>query len=251
MGRELIEQDGGALTATMGRSMDRRNALRLMLGVGAAAVAGGASIAFGDDAAARSGDGRLRTIAALNLRAQPSTSAKILLVMPKGAVVTNGYQEQNGFIWVTYQGTPGWAHGSYLVADTADTIIGQGVTTTTVNFRNGPSTNDGVIAVFSKGALVDMTDRVENGFRSVISGDISGWIFDQLLAPYGGEGAGPARFTTTTAVNLRAQPSTSAKILLVVPAGETVLDYDLVMSNGFRGVDYNGTVGWIYDAYLE
>ena len=30
-----------------------------------------------------------------------------------------------------------------------------------------------------------------------------------------------------------------------------MIDYDLVMSNGFRGVDVNGTVGWIYDTYLQ
>ena len=39
-------------------------------------------------------------------------------------------------------------------------------------------------------------------------------------------------------------------VIVVVPAGARVLDYDFVMSNGFRGVDYNGKVGWIYDAYL-
>ncbi len=55
--------------------------------------------------------------------------------------------------------------------------------------------------------------------------------------------------SSTTARNLRSKLSTSAKILLIVPAGKTVLDYDLVMSNGFRGVDDNGAVGWIYDAY--
>ena len=37
---------------------------------------------------------------------------------------------------------------------------------------------------------------------------------------------------------------------MVVPSDAQVLDYDFVMSNGFRGVDYNGNVGWIYDDFL-
>jgi hypothetical protein len=50
---------------------------------------------------------------------------------------------------------------------------------------------------------------------------------------------------------LRAKPSTSAAIRLVVPAGAEVKDYDLEIVNGFRSVDYKGTVGWIYNAYLK
>ena len=71
----------------------------------------------------------------------------------------------------------------------------------------------------------------------------------RVVAVYVPKGGGSHR--TTTAVNLRADASTSAKVIKVVPKGATVIDYDLVMSNGFRGVDYNGTVGWIYDTYLQ
>jgi hypothetical protein len=30
-----------------------------------------------------------------------------------------------------------------------------------------------------------------------------------------------------------------------------VADYDLVLQNGFRGVEYQGKTGWISDAYLQ
>lgn len=223
-----------------------------MLGAGAVAAGGLAQLTLGNDAAARSGDGRLRTTVALNLRAKPSTKAKILLVMPKGAIVTNQYAEKNGFMKVGYQGKIGWAYGAYLEpADSGDpTIIGQGVTTTDVNFRSGPSTGHSVLRVLPKGTIVDISDLTRDGFRYAIHQGQAGWIYDQYLAPYGGE-KGPAYFTTTTAVNLRAKPSTSATILLVVPAGAVVEDYDLEIVNGFRSVDYKGTVGWIYNAYLR
>jgi uncharacterized protein YraI len=250
MDRNLMSTGTEAIAAGLGRTMDRRSAVRLMLGVGAVAVAGGASLALSDRADARSTDGYLQTTSALNLRERPSTRAKILLVLPKGVVLTNYGEEQNGFLKVGYQGKVGWAHGSYIQGATPN-FIGDAVTTTAVNFRQGPSTSHTVIQVLSKGSVVHISDLVSGGFRLVVFGDIGGWVSDDYLAPSGGEGEGPAYFTTTTAVNLRAKPSTSAKILKVVPAGATVADYDLVMSNGFRGVDYNGTRGWIYDAYLR
>ncbi|MER3403918.1 MAG: hypothetical protein C4289_01015 [Chloroflexota bacterium] len=103
--------------------------------------------------------------------------------------------------------------------------------------------------VLPKGTTVEISNLVHNGFRYVIHNGQAGWISDQYVAP--ADGGGPAIFTTTTAVNLRAKPSTSAAILLVVPAGAVVNDYDLELVNGFRSVDYTGTVGWISNAYLQ
>lgn len=237
--------------AHLNRTMDRRGAVRLLLGAGALVATGGASLALGRQADARSGDGQLRTTTALNLRAKPSTSASVRLVMPKGAIVTNRYAEKNGFIKVKYQGLIGWAHGAYLEpVDNGDPpIIGQAITTTAVNFRSGPSTGDSVLRVLPKGTTVEISNLVSNGFRYAVHNGQAGWIYDQYLAPASGEG--PAIFTTTAAVNLRARPSTSSAVLLVVPAGAEVKDYDLELANGFRSVDYNGTVGWISNAFLE
>lgn len=251
MYRATMARASSAAPAHLDRKMDRRSVLRVMLGAGAVAAGGFAHLALGDDAAARSGTGRLRTTTALNLRAKPSLKAKVLLVMPKGAIVTDQHAEKNGFMKVGYQGTIGWAYIAYLEpADSGDPpIIGQAITTTAVNFRSGPSTGDSVLRVLPKGTAVEISNLVSNGFRYAVHNGQAGWIYDQYLAPHGGEG--PAHFTTITAVNLRAKPSTSSNVLLVVPAGAVVDDYDLEIVDGFRSVDYKGTVGWIYDAYLE
>jgi uncharacterized protein YraI len=50
----------------------------------------------------------------LNLRAEPSTSADVLDVMPEGAKVTAEGKRENGFVEVTYQGMDGWAYQDYL-----------------------------------------------------------------------------------------------------------------------------------------
>jgi len=249
MPREQLE-DGGAVASSLGRTLDRRETLRLMLGAGAVAVAGGASLVRGGGVAARSGDGQLRTTTALNLRAKPSLNAKVRLVMPQGATVNNRYAEKNGFMKVEYQGLIGWAYGAYLeAAAAAPPIIGEAVTTTDVNFRTGPSMSNSVIRVLTKGTVIQISDRRQDGYRYAIHNGQGGWIYDQYLAPHGGEG--PAVFTTTAALNLRARPNTSAQILLVVPAGAIVKDYDLEIVNGYRSVDYNGAVGWVANAYLR
>lgn len=56
-----------------------------------------------------------RTTANLNLRASPSTSARIITTMPSGSTVT--VRARND-IWysVSYNGTVGWASGNYLAA---------------------------------------------------------------------------------------------------------------------------------------
>lgn len=124
------------------------------------------------------------------------------------------------------------------------------ITTTAVNLRKSPSTSSKILKVVPEGTVVNDYDLViQNGYRSVDCNGTVGWIYDDYLVVESEEG--PISFTTTTAVNLRKSSNSSSKIIKVVPAGARVIDYDLVMENGYRGVDYNGTVGWIYDTYLK
>ena len=89
------------------------------------------------------------------------------------------------------------------------------------------------------------------GFRRVYHAGVGGWVYEAYLS-WGDGGVAAGTFTTMAAVNLRAEPSANAKIKLVVPAGASVIDYDgAPLVNGYRGVEYNGTVGWVYNAYLN
>jgi SH3-like domain-containing protein len=235
----------------LGKTINRRRLMRLVAGAGASAVVGGV-LARG--ASATSGSEIFRTTTALNLRKRPSSSAQVLAVIPANTLVKlRSWQASNGFLNVSYDGKTGWAYADFLesyVGDPDVNWLGDAQTTTAVNFRYEPSTSSGVIVVIAKGKTVKISDWVQNGYRYVDAQGATGWIYDDFLGPVDQE-TGPLNFKTTTAVNLRANPSTSAKILKVVPAGMVVIDYDLVMSNGYRGVDYSGTVGWIYDAFLQ
>lgn len=183
--------------------MNRRRLIRLMAGAGAAAVLGGVVKTLPASAAAGSGH---KTITSLNLRAKSSTSGKVLLVMPAGAVVQDLGSSKNGFIKVDYQGTAGWAYGDYLAPTNSDLdppLTGEAATTRSVNFREGPSTSDGVIQVLKKGTWLETSDAVIDGYRHVRFNGTRGWIFDDYLRSQT-VGIQPGReLTVTSALNLR------------------------------------------------
>src|SRR5690242_11625378 len=133
-------------TRSLDRTMTRRGALKLFTGIATTLVAGGT---LAKSAGATSGPASFRTTAALNLRAQPSMSGKILLVIPKGAEVANLGASSNGYFKVRYKGTDGWAYGAFLEqivpnpgsVDPDYRILGEATTTRAVNLRSGPSTD--------------------------------------------------------------------------------------------------------------
>jgi uncharacterized protein YraI len=240
------------------RTLDRRALLGKMIGAGAVAVAavalGGAAPMNAQQAAAVT---QYKTTTALNLRSGAGTSFGVIAVMPVGTIVAHTGTKSNGFLEVGYNGTYGWAHGDYLTPVSGNpggspVVIGTGITTAWVNFRSGPGTGHSVIRVLSVGTVVNITGTVQNGFRQVVYQNQAGWIASTYLSvdvpgetPYD-----PNYATTTAALNLRAEPSTSARVLLVMPSGSRVKVLE-GYSNGFRKVSYNGTVGWAYTAYLN
>jgi len=219
--------------------------------------------------------GSARTTSSLNLRAGPSTSDRVLLVMPSGASVTLTGETSNGFSKLTYQGTTGWASSQYLSTSgggsnnggSTPTNPGSGpsgnaTTTSSLNLRAGPSTNDRVLLVMPLGARVTLTGETSNGFSKLTYQSTTGWASTQYLSTSGGgsingggsgsdPGSGNAGTAyTTSSVNLRAGPSTSDRVLLVVPSGAQVTLTGSTQ-NGFSGVSYNGTRGWMSSQYLS
>ena len=199
-----------------------------------------------------------RTTAALNLREGAGTNYRVLLVIPAGARVTFGDQIANGFRNVTYSGSSGWAFDQYIDKSGGTPQEPQhpapgaaGRTSVALNLREQPSTSGRVFLVMPAGATVSYTNQVVNGFRVVTYNGLTGWAFDQYITKSGGDpgGPGPVFKRTTVALNLREQPSTSARVLLVMPAGVTVQVGDQA-NNGFRLVSYNGTSGWAFESYL-
>ena len=210
------------------------------------------------------------TTSALNLRAQGSTSSAVKLVMPAGATVEIVRRLSTGWYRILYQGVGGYAHGDYLSTgggggstsgggggSSSGGATGNARTTTSLNLRAGPSTGDRVLLVMPSGATVSLTGETSNGFLRLTYQGTTGWAHGSYIGNAGSSGgsdedpgsgnAGSAR--TTTALNLRSGPTTSSRVLLVIPSGATVT-LTGTYSGGFQGVTYNGTTGWAYADYL-
>jgi uncharacterized protein YraI len=240
-----------ALSATM----SRRSALRTMAGVGVAAMT---ITAFGRTAGAQVSPEQhtsqlYATTDYLNLRSGPGTRHSVITVMPPKSIITLNAQEQHGYYSVNYDGRSGWAHRDYLVpaglASEDPVIIGSARTTDDLNLRSGPGAGHQVMRVAAAGTWVEASDTVENGFRYVVHEGLAGWMADRYLS-WTTDGGQPAWYlTTTAALNLREDPSTSARIYLVIPEGSDVRAGDVV-ANGFRQVTYKGTTGWAHTGFL-
>jgi uncharacterized protein YraI len=231
------------------QTMNRRRLLRVM--AGGAAVAAGA-LALGGSASA-DWTGYFLTTAALNMRSRPDRTSSILLVVPNGAGVAQVAGVQNGYRKVSYRGTVGWVLDAYLrvtnggSSDSPPPMVASGYTTTAVNLRSGPSTSHSVLRVLAKGTTIQVSDMFVSGFRYVSHNGLAGWVYADYIA--NGNGPVSGYVTTTTDLNLRAEPSTSARVLTVMPKGAQVRPSDQ-LANGFRQVTYGTLTGWAWDAYL-
>jgi mannosyl-glycoprotein endo-beta-N-acetylglucosaminidase len=248
-----------SMNTALRQPVNRRRLLK-MLGVGTAAlVVGGAGLV--ERADARSTDSLIVNTEGARLRSGPGTSYSVLTSLAKGTEVrfladggtANGYRwykvrvlatGKEGFMASNLLSAPGSSPGSDPV------IVGTATTTATVNLRSGPSTGHQVLRVVASGATVQVSSTIQSGFRYVVHNGLAGWIADQYLSSRPGDDQSGNYRTTTTALNLRAEPSTSAKILAVMPAGARVQLLHTGVGS-FGNVNYNGMQGWAHLDYLK
>ena len=247
-----LDNSVGKGSGVLSAHVSRRTVLGQIVAA-AAALTGGLALA----GTARADASFMKTTSDLNLRSGPGPRRRVLRVIPDGAVVSFEGQSKYGYHKVGYQGTVGWAYAEYLVdADEGETEVpvpvGTTTTTDTVNFRQGPKTTSKVFMVLPAGTTVDIFDVYDNGFRMVGYTQISGWIHTAYLASDGGQTevpvpVGTAR--TNDSVNFRNGPSTSAKVIRVLPANTKVDVFD-VWENGFRMVGHAQVTGWVHGDFI-
>ena len=219
----------------------------------------------------------------LNLRQTPSSSAKVLLRIPNGAALQ---LVNRGSSWcaVFYQGTAGYVMASFLrfpesaatalptlaptAAPTAAPVVsGQSAVVTTsggsLNLREYASSSAKVLRTIPNGATITVTAR-GGTWCSVYYQGTAGCVMTAYLrfssdpAPAAtptptpaapGVSIGSGLVTTSGgSVNLRAQASSGAKVLLAVPNASIVT----VHSKGadWSAVTYKGTFGYIMSKYI-
>lgn len=243
-------------TSHPGASVSRRTLLRRVAG-GAAALAVVPAVGLFNTAAARSSDTLIVNTAGARLRSGAGTGYGVVASLAKGTEVrfladggaANGYRWYKVLVLAT--GKQGYVASNLLSAPGGGAdpvIIGTMYTTASVNLRSGPSTSNTVLRVVASNSAVKASDTARNGFRYVIHDGLAGWISESFLAHR--DAPSGETFTTTARLNLRSKPSSSAAVLLKMPANATVAALSGT-APGWRQVSYKGTVGWAATSYLN
>lgn len=229
-----------------------------------------------------------QTIDDLNLRTEPALNASILDVMPAGSSVEIVGDPVDGFYLVSYEGQTGYAYSDYLsVGGTGDGAVTTGgdmsevnVVDGPVNFRSGPSEDDGIISVIPDGGLVALTGDSINGFYSIIYTDQSGWAHgDSIFGTSSDDGVAPVEepvvpeapvvpdppavdetvpvgdVVTGSAtvvdggLNLRSGPGIDYAVVSTLPDGSSVELRGETQGN-FQPLSFDGTTGWASADFL-
>ena len=152
----------------------------------------------------------LRTTTVVNLRSGPSTDHRIIRSIPAGTSVSIVAQQADGWSSVKHNGTDGFIRSDLLSAagaTSSEAAIATMRTTTGVNFRTGPSTNDSIIRVLTVNTSVEVLENQANGWSRVRHNGTVGFIRSDFL----GTGArsielidwATAKSIVPTGVNLR------------------------------------------------
>lgn len=228
--------------------ISRRAAIRVFAGAAGALVA----VAAGGAALANHTAQRYTVSANANFRTGPGTGYAIIAVITTGSTVTLTGQTRNGYAGITHNGRGGWVLASLVVeaAVAGDPpITGVGYTSANVNLRSGPGTGYAVLRVVPTGSQIGTSTTVKNGFRYVSHEGLGGWMSDSFISPTNPDDQGGNYRTATANLNLRAEPSTSAKVLTVIPKGARVQLLHTQVGQ-FANVNYGGYQGWAALAYL-
>jgi uncharacterized protein YraI len=248
---------------TISSNLSRRAFLRRAFAAGAATVAVGslAGIASAqEDEVSAAASGYYRTTDYVNFRTGPGLDYGVIRVLPPQSPLQAVGPESGAFLKVSNQGDIGWIHGDYVATGNGGSSdyppsVGYKSTTAYVNMRSGPSTGYSVIRTLPTGTQVEVFDAYQGNFQMVGYAQQIGWVSLDYLSGGGGDGGGSGQpigqLRVTSALNLRATASTSARVIKVMPAGAMVWPTDQ-LSNGFRYVNLvdGSASGWAYDDYL-
>ena len=154
--------------------------------------------------------GYKKTTDNLNMRTGPSTSYSAITKIPAGTTV-GVISTSNGWDYVEYNGQKGYCSSSYLVSTTQQpsTITVKKVTTTSVNFRTGPSTSYTSIAKIPEGAVVDVIST-SGTWAKVKYNNQEGYVHTDYLKTYTGS-------SSTTPTLPPSNSSYSTKTIVIDP----------------------------------
>ena len=191
----------------------------------------------------------------VNVRAKPSTTAKLVGALYRGQTVTALSRSAN-WTKISFEGGKAYVASRYLSGGsdlpTASKVDAGTVkiTTAALNLRKGPGLSYKVIKVLPKGTRVTMTGKTARGFAELINGASTGWASTQYLAK--SSSGLPAIIGTRVAtadLDIRTTSGADSKTVAEVKKG-TVLSVTGATQNGRAQIVYKKKIRWVTAKYL-
>ncbi|GAB2585262.1 SH3 domain-containing protein [Microlunatus antarcticus] len=192
----------------------------------------------------------------LNVRAKPSTSAKIVGALHRGQTVKST-SESNGWTKITFKGKTAYVSSRYVTKgedQPAGDDVGKGetrTTTTQVNLREGPGLTEDVITVLDEGTEVTQTGKTSKGWTEVTVDSENGWVSTQYLTD-AKDGLPEVTGTrkATADLSVRATSDEDSKVIGLARKGSKV-SITGTTKNSRAQIIYDGAVGWVLAKYLS
>ena len=191
----------------------------------------------------------------VNVRAEPSTTARIVGGLYRGQTVTET-SKIRGWTKIKFAGSSAWVASRYLSRGRdlpPPSRVDAGavkVTTTALNLRKGPGLTYAVIRVLAEGTRVTTTGKTARGFAEVVSGRYRGWAAIQYLAS--SRTGLPAVIGTRVAtadLDIRTSSGANARTVAEVKKG-TRLSITGATQNGRAQIVFRKAVRWVTAKYL-
>ena len=237
--------------------VERRGAFRLAIVVRTAAVALAAAVLLGLVAlpANAAPTTQVTATVTVNVRAEPSTTARIIGGLFRGQTVTET-SKIRGWSKIKFAGASAWVASRYLSSGRElppPSRVDAGVvkvTTTALNLRSGPGLTYKVIRVLAEGTRVTTTGKTAKGFAEVVNERYRGWAAIQYLASSGtGRPAVIGTRVATADLDIRTTSGSDARTVAEVKKG-TRLSVTGATQNGRAQIVYRRAVRWVTAKYL-
>lgn len=220
------------------------------------------------------------------MRVGPGTEYAKLKVLSKGTALKL-YQIKDGWYRAKLSdGSEGWVSSKYVTVTVAipeqsdtgetggqsDTPSGTGITSASVNFREGPSTSDKVITLLAKGATVTLYELKDGWYAAAYNG-ARGYLYAKYVtvtstvtdtSTDSGSGVVPegtgdtvaggltlASGQSTAKVNFRTKATSESGSAVIETLAANTGFYILGECGDWYYILYNGKTGFVYKAYAK
>ena len=208
----------------------------------------------------RIGSGTVKiTTTALNLRAGPGLSYRVIKVLKEGTRVTMTGKTARGWAQLVNGKSIGWSSMQYLAssANGRPAIIGTRLATADLDIRTTSGANSRTVAEVKKGTALSVTGAIQNGRAQIIYKDAIRWVTARYLTNLKSNLPSPpklpkitgTRYATAT-LNIRSTYSDKYRLITEVPRG-TELKITGVVRNGRMQIIFEKAVRWVTAKYLS